>query len=193
MPPAILVYSNTDLFPMAHNGLEERIKPFFSLPDTSKCYRSRRFSLQFKDAVYFLSGGFSIERCRGFHLAYFNNENKAFKTELSLLNQLYFFLLMRLREICFCCLDLNLNSVSWDLWACLVGLPCTLFRHLMNEDSFISRRMSLMTSFSLIPNCSSIASNGVLSSQAISIILSRSLSVRLSYIQHKQSIALSVH
>ena len=55
---------------------------------------------------------------------------------------------------------------------CLVLLPCTLARHIRNEEGFISRRMSFMTSDSGMPNCAVMASNGVRSSHAISTMRS---------------------
>jgi len=58
---------------------------------------------------------------------------------------------------------------------CLVLLPCTRARHIRNEEGFISRRISLMTSASARPNWKVIASNGVRSSQAISTMRSMAL------------------
>jgi hypothetical protein len=60
---------------------------------------------------------------------------------------------------------------------CLVALPCTRLRHMRKLEAFISFRIIAITSASLTPNCICIASNGVLSSHAISIILSISCSV----------------
>ena len=70
---------------------------------------------------------------------------------------------------------------------CLVALPCTLARHMRHELGFISRRISVITSASLIPNCKRIASKGVRSSQAISMMRSISCSERsLKSIRFKQ-------
>lgn len=54
---------------------------------------------------------------------------------------------------------------------CFVLLPCTLLRHILKLLGFISRRISVITSFSVRPNCSLMESKLVRSSQAISIIL----------------------
>ena len=74
------------------------------------------------------------------------------------------------------CWSLRLRPTLKFLRAwCLVLLPCTRARHIWNEEGFISRRMSLMTSASASPNCKVIASNGVRSSQAISTMRSMAL------------------
>ena len=58
--------------------------------------------------------------------------------------------------------------------ACLVTRPAMRLRHIRKDDAFISRRIRAMTADSLSPNCSSIASNVVRSSHAISMILEMS-------------------
>ena len=76
---------------------------------------------------------------------------------------------------------------------CLVALPCTLARHRRQELGFISRRISAITSASLRPNCNKIASKGVRSSQAISMMRSISCSVSAFKSMHsKQPCALFV-
>ena len=60
---------------------------------------------------------------------------------------------------------------------CLVALPCTLARHMRQELGFISLRIKAITSASLRPNCKRMASKGVRSSQAISMMRSISCSV----------------
>ena len=69
--------------------------------------------------------------------------------------------------------DLNfvLNSGN----PCFNFLPETLFLQLLNEDLFKLDLISWITSFSFKLNWKLIASKGVLSSQAISIIRSRSI------------------
>ena len=59
--------------------------------------------------------------------------------------------------------DLSLSA------ACFVDLPVTLLRHRLNEDRFSSLRMIAITCDSDKSKFRSIASNGVRSSQAISI------------------------
>jgi len=55
---------------------------------------------------------------------------------------------------------------------CFVFLPCTRALHMRKEEGFISRRISLITSDSAMPNCSRMASKGVRSSHAISMMRS---------------------
>jgi len=62
--------------------------------------------------------------------------------------------------------------------SCLVRRPAVLFRHSLNELALNSRRISLMTSPGVSPNCLSMQSNDVRSSHAICIIRSRSESDR---------------
>ena len=59
--------------------------------------------------------------------------------------------------------DLSLSA------ACFVDLPVTLLRQRLNEDRLSSDRMMVITCDSDKPKLRSIASNGVRSSQAISI------------------------
>jgi len=59
-----------------------------------------------------------------------------------------------------------------------VFLPVTLLRHNLKEELLRLDLMSFMVSCSFIPNCASIASKVVLSSQAISMILEISDSLR---------------
>ncbi|KZY74119.1 hypothetical protein A3737_25745 [Oleiphilus sp. HI0065] len=56
----------------------------------------------------------------------------------------------------------------------MVFLPDTRLRHNLNEFGFKLRRINRMTLDSSISNCCFIASKGVLSSQAISMILETS-------------------
>ena len=55
---------------------------------------------------------------------------------------------------------------------CLVARPDILFRHILKLEAFEFKRMNSMTSFSFKSNWNSIASKGVRSSQAISMIRS---------------------
>ena len=73
--------------------------------------------------------------------------------------------------------DLNLIFLSGK--PCLSFLPVTLFLHILKEDVFKLDRINWITSFSLRWNWKSIASKGVLSSQAISIMRSTSAEVSL--------------
>lgn len=76
---------------------------------------------------------------------------------------------------------------------CLVFRPVTRLRHSLKLEGFRDRRMNSITSDSLKPNCTSIASNGVRSSQAISI--TREVSSSDSFIEqppiHRQSAIVS--
>ncbi len=64
---------------------------------------------------------------------------------------------------------------SWPRsFACFVLRPDTLFRHNLKLAGFRVHRMIAITCRSSISNCASMASKGVLSSQAISIILDTS-------------------
>ena len=76
----------------------------------------------------------------------------------------------------FCFGDLNLDLYLVN--HCFVFLPDTLFLHILNEDNFRFDLINWITSFSLRPNWKSIASKGVLSSQAISIMRSVSAEFR---------------
>lgn len=87
---------------------------------------------------------------------------------------------MLLCVICRCRELLNLAGSSFPKALCFVGLPCTRFLHILKLLGFISLRISFITSSSGMPNCSSMASKEVRSSQAISIIRSMSLSDRSS-------------
>ena len=71
--------------------------------------------------------------------------------------------------------DLNLVFLSGK--PCLSFLPVTLFLHILKEDVFKLVRINSITSFSLRLNWKSIASIGVLSSHAISIMRSTSAKV----------------
>ena len=70
---------------------------------------------------------------------------------------------------------------------CLVALPWTRARHMRHELGFISLRINAITSASLRPNCNRMASKGVRSSQAISMMRSISCSERsFKSIRYKQ-------
>lgn len=69
-------------------------------------------------------------------------------------------------------LHLNRSTAVATFFRCFVFLPCTRARHILKLLGFISLRISLITSFSLRSNCRAIASKGVRSSHAISMILS---------------------
>lgn len=71
-----------------------------------------------------------------------------------------------------CLLHLNLKDLPPAFSRCLVDLPCTLALHLLNELGCKEALIIEMTSASANPNCISMASKGVLSSHAISMILS---------------------
>jgi hypothetical protein len=92
-----------------------------------------------------------------------------------------------------CKLHLCLPTSNPRKALCLVALPCTLARHMRQELGFISLRIKVITSASLRPNCNKIASKGVRSSQAISMMRSMSCSVSaLKSIFTKQPCALFV-
>jgi len=61
--------------------------------------------------------------------------------------------------------------------ACLVTRPAIRLRHILNDDGFICNRISATTADSFNPNCNSIASKAVRSSQAISTIRETSASL----------------
>ena len=63
------------------------------------------------------------------------------------------------------------------IFRCLVCLPLIRLRHILNDDDFISLRISLTTADSFRPYNRSMASKGVRSSHAISMILDMSDSV----------------
>ena len=81
-----------------------------------------------------------------------------------------------LRVICRCRLHRNRSTSSSRSCRCLVFLPCTLLRQFRQLCGFSSLRISAMVSASVSPNCCSMASKGVLSSQAISMMRSISAS-----------------
>ncbi len=72
----------------------------------------------------------------------------------------------------------DLNLVLWRGNPCFDFLPVTLFRHSLNEEVFKFVRIKRITSLSSRSNWKLIASNGVLSSHAISIMRSISLGVK---------------
>ena len=72
----------------------------------------------------------------------------------------------------------DLNLIFWLGKPCFNFLPVTLRLHILNEDDFRLDRINLITSFSLRLNWKSIASKGVLSSHAISIMRSMSIELR---------------
>ena len=74
----------------------------------------------------------------------------------------------------------DLNLVIWSGKPCLDFLPVTLFLHNLKEDVFKLERITLITSFSLRLNWKLIASKGVLSSHAISIM--RSTSIKFNFL-----------
>ena len=74
----------------------------------------------------------------------------------------------------------DLNRVIWSEKPCFVFLPETLFLQLLKEDDFRFDLINLITSASFSSNWNSMASKGVLSSQAISII--RSVSAEFKYL-----------
>ena len=76
--------------------------------------------------------------------------------------------------------DLNRITRSFLNFLCLVLLPLTRFLHILKLERFISSRISPMTSGSFSPYWNSMASNGVLSSHAISITRERCAFVSLS-------------
>ena len=81
----------------------------------------------------------------------------------------------------------DLNRVIWSEKPCFVFLPETLFLQLLKDDDLRFDLISWITSDSFNLNWNSIASKGVLSSQAISII--RSVSAEfgdLDLIQNEQ-------
>jgi hypothetical protein len=65
--------------------------------------------------------------------------------------------------------------------ACFVARPLTLARQSLKLRGFKRLRISFITSGSPRPNCCSIASKGVLSSQAISMILDSSSSEKSNF------------
>jgi len=88
-------------------------------------------------------------------------------------------------RIIFCQFDFHfwfadLNLVFWLVNRCFDFLPATLFLHILKEDDFKFERINWITSFSLRLNWKSIASKGVLSSHAISMM--RSTSAELSFL-----------
>ena len=84
---------------------------------------------------------------------------------------------IRFPLIDFCRLHLKrLPTMGWRL-ACFVIRPCTRARHLRQFRGCISRFIRAFTSSSERPNCILMASKGVRSSQAISMM--RSISVSL--------------
>ncbi len=68
----------------------------------------------------------------------------------------------------------DLNLVFWLGKPCFDFLPVTLFLHILKEDVFRFERINWITSFSLRLNWKVIASKGVLSSHAISMMRSTS-------------------
>ena len=81
----------------------------------------------------------------------------------------------------------DLNRVIWSEKPCFVFLPETLFLQLLKEDDLRFDLISWITSASFSSNWNSIASKGVLSSQAISIMRSMSAEFRyLNLISNKQ-------
>ena len=70
------------------------------------------------------------------------------------------------------------TSIPRD-FLCFVFLPCTRARHNLKLVGFNSRRINVITSCSLIPHWSWIASKGVRSYHAISMIRSSSRSLKL--------------
>jgi len=80
-------------------------------------------------------------------------------------------------ELHFWLADLNLIFLSGK--PCFNFLPVTLSLHNLNDDVFKLERIKWITSFSLRLNWKSIASKGVLSSHAISMMRSTSAKVRL--------------
>jgi len=72
--------------------------------------------------------------------------------------------------------NVHLKRLSSDIlfMRCLVLLPDILFLHILKLEGLEFSRMNSMTSFSLRLNWNSMASKGVLSSQAIWMILSES-------------------
>ena len=72
----------------------------------------------------------------------------------------------------------DLNRVIWSEKPCFVFLPVTLFLQLLKDDDLRFDLISWITSASLSSNWNSIASKGVLSSQAISITRSMSAEFR---------------
>lgn len=92
-------------------------------------------------------------------------------------------LLMRLRVISRWREHLNRWVLGVRSARCLLERPDTRRRHRRNELSFRIFRMSWMTSGSDRPNCHSMASKGVRSSQAISTIRSMSSVVRFMIVQ----------
>jgi hypothetical protein len=78
-----------------------------------------------------------------------------------------------------CNVDLNRVVFSSRSFRCLVVRPLVRLRHIAKLLAFMFARMSSITSFSESPNCISIASKGVRSSHAISMIRSISAAERL--------------
>ena len=72
----------------------------------------------------------------------------------------------------------DLNLVNWSGKPCFNFLPETLFLHILNEDCFKFERIIWITSFSFKSNWKAIASKGVLSSHAISMMRSTSSGFR---------------
>ena len=64
--------------------------------------------------------------------------------------------------------DRNLPEINSRFFKCLVSRPVTRSRHIRKLEGFISRRINAIVCGSLKPNWSSIASNVVRSSHAIS-------------------------
>lgn len=91
--------------------------------------------------------------------------------------QIAYRLLCRLPEMIRCCRDLKRKTSELRLPACLVERPCTLARHFFQLLGCISCFINSMTSLSDTPNWAFMASKGVRSSQAISIIRSMSASL----------------
>lgn len=78
-----------------------------------------------------------------------------------------------LSYLCLYCVGQWLRMTSgWRFFRCLVFRPLTRFRHSLKLEGFRDARIKAITEASGKPNCSSIASKGVLSSQAISMTLS---------------------
>ena len=103
----------------------------------------------------------------------------------------YFLLLILLFEIVRCRLHLWRPTPKFLFFRCLVDRFCTRFRHIFQLLRFISCRISSITLASGTPNWNSIASKGVRSSHAISLIrftsLSDSLYTFLTFMACKQS------
>ena len=92
--------------------------------------------------------------------------------EWIIVHYIYFYKYILFQKFYFWFFDLNL--VLAEVFLCLVFLPLTLFRHNLKEEWERFVLIIFLTSFSLRQNWNSIASNGVLSSHAISIIRSTS-------------------